>query len=90
MSASVEQLEQKIRAGEARVGTLGLGYVGLPLSVEFASAGLDALTARPLTFEVPADCPAQRLELSGSSSDIPRQVDVTIHDLALVKAGANG
>jgi UDP-N-acetyl-D-glucosamine dehydrogenase len=33
-------LTEKIRAGEARVGTLGLGYVGLPLSVEFASAGL--------------------------------------------------
>jgi UDP-N-acetyl-D-glucosamine dehydrogenase len=34
------QLEQKIGAGKAHVGTLGLGYVGLPLSVEFASAGL--------------------------------------------------
>src|SRR6185369_7295877 len=26
--------------GQATIGTLGLGYVGLPLSVEFASAGL--------------------------------------------------
>lgn len=33
-------LTDKIRSGDARVGTLGLGYVGLPLSVEFASAGL--------------------------------------------------
>jgi UDP-N-acetyl-D-glucosamine dehydrogenase len=33
-------LMEKIRQGEARLGTLGLGYVGLPLSVEFASAGL--------------------------------------------------
>jgi UDP-N-acetyl-D-glucosamine dehydrogenase len=33
-------LEGKIRKGEARLGTLGLGYVGLPLSVEFATAGL--------------------------------------------------
>jgi len=33
-------LEERIRGGEARVGTMGLGYVGLPLSVEFASAGL--------------------------------------------------
>lgn len=33
-------LTEKIRSAEARVGTLGLGYVGLPLSVEFASAGL--------------------------------------------------
>jgi UDP-N-acetyl-D-glucosamine dehydrogenase len=41
LNGAVERLEQKIRAGEARIGTLGLGYVGLPLSVEFASAGLD-------------------------------------------------
>jgi UDP-N-acetyl-D-glucosamine dehydrogenase len=33
-------LEGKIRRGEAKLGTVGLGYVGLPLSVEFASAGL--------------------------------------------------
>jgi UDP-N-acetyl-D-glucosamine dehydrogenase len=33
-------LEEKIRANTARLGTLGLGYVGLPLSVEFAAAGL--------------------------------------------------
>jgi UDP-N-acetyl-D-glucosamine dehydrogenase len=33
-------LEEKIRGGVARVGTVGLGYVGLPLSVEFATAGL--------------------------------------------------
>src|SRR5688572_15236259 len=33
-------LEEKIRENEARLGILGLGYVGLPLSVEFATAGL--------------------------------------------------
>jgi len=33
-------LEEKIRTGQARLGTVGLGYVGLPLSVEFASGGL--------------------------------------------------
>jgi UDP-N-acetyl-D-glucosamine dehydrogenase len=36
-------LEGKIARGEARVGTLGLGYVGLPLSVEFAGAGLSVV-----------------------------------------------
>jgi UDP-N-acetyl-D-glucosamine dehydrogenase len=36
-------LERKIQDGTARVGILGLGYVGLPLSVEFASAGLPVL-----------------------------------------------
>src|SRR3954467_10409444 len=32
-------LEQKIRERTARVGIIGLGYVGLPLAVEFANAG---------------------------------------------------
>jgi UDP-N-acetyl-D-glucosamine dehydrogenase len=32
-------LEEKIRARTARVGIVGLGYVGLPLAVEFARAG---------------------------------------------------
>ena len=32
-------LEEKIRNREARVGVVGLGYVGLPLAVEFAKAG---------------------------------------------------
>ncbi len=34
-------LEDKIRARGARVGVVGLGYVGLPLAVEFARAGFD-------------------------------------------------
>ena len=33
------ELAQKIRARTARVGVVGLGYVGLPLAVEFAKAG---------------------------------------------------
>ncbi len=35
-----QELEARIESGQARVGVVGLGYVGLPLSVEFASAGL--------------------------------------------------
>ncbi len=34
-----ETLLARIRAKEARVGVIGLGYVGLPLAVEFARAG---------------------------------------------------
>jgi UDP-N-acetyl-D-glucosamine dehydrogenase len=34
-------LLDKIRNKQARVGVIGLGYVGLPLAVEFAKAGLD-------------------------------------------------
>ncbi len=35
-----QKLKKKIADGSVRLATVGLGYVGLPLSVEFASAGL--------------------------------------------------
>jgi UDP-N-acetyl-D-glucosamine dehydrogenase len=36
---TAKTLEEKIRSRNARVGIVGLGYVGLPLAVEFAKAG---------------------------------------------------
>jgi len=39
VSATAEILEEKIRSRRASVGIVGLGYVGLPLAVEFAKAG---------------------------------------------------
>lgn len=38
-----QSLADKIAAREARVGVIGLGYVGLPLAVEFAKAGMKLL-----------------------------------------------
>ena len=35
----LEDLRARIEAREARIGVIGLGYVGLPLAVEFAKAG---------------------------------------------------
>jgi UDP-N-acetyl-D-glucosamine dehydrogenase len=37
--ATIQLLEEKIRTRRAKVGIIGLGYVGLPLAVEFAKAG---------------------------------------------------
>src|ERR1039457_5653944 len=37
--ATAQILAEKIRTRRARVGIVGLGYVGLPLAVEFAKAG---------------------------------------------------
>ena len=34
-------LEEKIKQRKAKVGVIGLGYVGLPLAVEFAKAGFE-------------------------------------------------
>jgi UDP-N-acetyl-D-glucosamine dehydrogenase len=39
LATTAKMLEDKIRARTARVGIVGLGYVGLPLAVEFAKAG---------------------------------------------------
>jgi len=38
---TAENLQEKIRSRSARVGIVGLGYVGLPLAVEFARAGFE-------------------------------------------------
>ena len=54
------------------------------------SVTLDSAAARGWTFKVPADCPAQWLKLSGSSSDISQQVDVTVGALKLERVGGGG
>lgn len=36
-------LEQKIENGSAKIAVIGLGYVGLPLAVEYAAAGYDTV-----------------------------------------------
>ena len=41
MSAAAARLRERIGTRTAKVGVLGLGYVGLPLAVEFARAGFD-------------------------------------------------
>src|SRR3954469_11484144 len=68
---------ERIRAGQARVGVIGLGYVGLPLVVEFARAGFDVTG-----FDVDA---TKTAEINAGRSYIP---DVATADLAAcVKAG---
>lgn len=40
-ASAAARLEKKIKNRTAKVGIVGLGYVGLPLAVEFARAGFD-------------------------------------------------
>jgi hypothetical protein len=55
-----------------------------------ASVTVDAAAANGWSFQVPASCPAQWLKLSGSSSDVSQQSDVsmTAFKLERVPAGA--
>jgi hypothetical protein len=54
-----------------------------------ASVGLQQAASGGWSFQVPANCPAQWLELSGRSEDIAQQSDVTITGLSLTRTGTN-
>lgn len=43
MTGLAQSLAGKLRSGEAKVGVVGLGYVGLPLAVEFATKGFSTV-----------------------------------------------
>jgi UDP-N-acetyl-D-glucosamine dehydrogenase len=46
----LEDLSERIDSRHARIGVIGIGYVGLPLALEFAKAGF-----RVTGFELDAD-----------------------------------
>ena len=66
-------LLDRIKTREARVGVIGLGYVGLPLAVEFARQGFEVTG-----FDVD---PAKAAQINAGRSYIP---DVPEADLAVV------
>jgi len=39
----LEELKQRIESREARIGVIGLGYVGLPLALEFSKVGFEVV-----------------------------------------------
>jgi UDP-N-acetyl-D-glucosamine dehydrogenase len=76
-ATTIGTLLSRIRDKKARIGVIGLGYVGLPLASEFARAGFDVTG-----FDVDATKVA---EINAGRSYIP---DVPPHELAeSVKAG---
>ena len=54
--------------------------------VPLASVTLDLAAARGWSFQAPANCQAQWIELSGRSGDIAQQSDVTVTDLMLTRS----
>ena len=54
---------------------------------ELGRRPLKDVAAQGWSFDIPSGCPAQRLELSGSSSDMPQAVDVSIRSVSLTREG---
>ena len=67
----------RIRARSARIGIIGLGYVGLPLAVEFARAGFDVTG-----FDVDD---SKNRQINAGKNYIPDVVDADLRDA--VQAG---
>ena len=52
-------------------------------SDSLGGAGIDDVVSNGWTFQIPANCPAQWIELSGRSGDIAQQSEVTIANFSL-------
>jgi UDP-N-acetyl-D-glucosamine dehydrogenase len=74
---SHQDLLDRIRAKSARIGVIGLGYVGLPLAVEFARQGFDVSG-----FDVDE---AKTGQINAGQSYIPDVLQADLHEA--VKAG---
>ena len=64
----LRELSQRIEQRESRIGVIGLGYVGLPLALEFAKAGL-----RVTGFEVDEKKVAAVQEGTSYIDDVPSE-----------------
>lgn len=80
------RLAMTVSGGAAGGGPMRWTLTCANAPAPFTSAGLDALARGAWTFDVPAGCGAQRLDLVGTSADIPQQVDLTLSGLSLEAA----
>ena len=76
--------------GGAEAETLRWILVCAATNSPIASIPLAHAVSRGWHFDIPADCPAQRLELGGVATDGAQQVDVTIQSVSLTREGSDG
>ncbi len=69
MAADREHLSEHIQARSATVGIIGLGYVGLPLAVEFARSGY-----KTIGFDISASVVAGINAGESHIQDVPREI----------------
>ncbi|MBK5295894.1 MAG: nucleotide sugar dehydrogenase [Vicinamibacteria bacterium] len=73
--ADVSALIARLQARTAKVGVIGLGYVGLPLAVEFADAGLHVLPVDVDQTKVDSICQGRSYIPDVDSDRLKRVVD---------------
>ena len=79
-----KELENKIRSRRAQVGIIGLGYVGLPLAVELASAGFH------VTGIDVSEAKAERVNLADSYiGDVPSETLAPLVESGNLRATAD-
>jgi UDP-N-acetyl-D-glucosamine dehydrogenase len=82
--ALARELENKIRSRRAKVGIVGLGYVGLPLAVELAGAGFH------VTGIDVSEAKAERVNLADSYiSDVPSETLAPLVESGNLRATAD-
>jgi len=74
-------LVEKIRLRKARVGVIGLGYVGLPLAVEFAKAGFQTVA-----FDIDTDRVDQIRRGNSYIGDVSREEVRSVNDSGRLQA----
>ncbi len=85
------RLAMRISGEPARMGMLSWKLTCADSKASLVSLPLNALMkASGVTFDVPATCAAQSLELTGSAPEVAQQADVTISGLSLKREQPGG
>jgi UDP-N-acetyl-D-glucosamine dehydrogenase len=75
MTAIKSELIRKLQNKHARLGVIGIGYVGLPLAVVFAEAGFDVIGVDPIEEKIKALMAGESYILDVDSERLKKLVD---------------
>ena len=79
------RLQMKLDGSETHPEQLSWSIRCDKMAAPSESRGIGDIARRGWAFEIPTSCPAQWLELSGRSAEIPRQSEAVISSLALTR-----
>jgi len=75
MGTIKETLIEKLKTRKAKVGIIGVGYVGLPLAITFANAGFEVVGIDPIQEKVDMINRGESYILDVPSEQLKKHVD---------------